>query len=368
MWWRRKQRDEELARELEAYMAHETDANVAAGLSPAEARLAARRKLGNITTVREVVHEMNTIRMVESVWKDLRYALRMMRLNPGFSLVAILSLALGIGANTAIFQLLNSVRLRSLPVERPQELVEVRIADRRSYSGNFDGRRSDFSNPLWEQIRDQQQAFSGMLAWGDRRFNLAVGGEARYAEGLWVSGDFFRVLGISPILGRVFAPADDTRGCGSPGAVISHGFWEREFGGELSAVGRKLTLDGHPFELIGVTPPSFFGVEPGRRFDVAIPICSEPLLAGENGLDKRHFWWLAAMGRLKPAWSAAQATAHLGSVSAGIFEATLPPTYRPENAKTYLAFKLAAFPAGSGVSGLSTAPLWLLGVLPAWCC
>lgn len=216
MRWRRKQRDEELARELETHLAHETDANLAAGKSLGEAQVAARRKLGNTTIIRRV-HEMNTIGMVESVWKDLQYAVRMMRLSPGFSLVAILSLALGIGANTAIFQLLNSLRLRSLPVERPQELVEVRIAERRSYSGSFNGRHSNFTNPLWEQIRNNQQAFSGLLAWGDRRFNLAVGGEARYAEGLWVSGDFFRVLGISPILGQVFAPPTTLAAAAVPG-------------------------------------------------------------------------------------------------------------------------------------------------------
>ncbi len=255
---------------------------------------------------------MNGTRFAGTIWQDLRYGARALRLNPAFTLVAALSLALGIGANTAIFQLLDAVRLRTLPVKNPQELVEVKIADRNWASGAFTSQHPEITNPQWELIRKQQEAFSGIFAWSGDTFNLAHGGQARFAQGLWVSGDFFNVLGVPPVLGRVFTPADDHRGCGSPGVVISYPFWQREFAGLASALGTKLTLDGHPFEVIGVTPPGFFGVEVGRSFDVAVPICSEAVIKGENTrLDKRYGWWLAITGRLKPGWTPARASAQL---------------------------------------------------------
>ena len=124
--------------------------------------------------------------------------------------------------------------------------------------------------------------FSGVLAWGSNGFGLAPPGEGRLAQGLFVSGDFFQVLGVRPLMGRVFTAADDRRGCGLPGAVISYAFWQRELGGDPSPIGRKLTLNYHPVEIIGVTPPGFFGLEVGRSYDVAVPICSQAVLWSEG--------------------------------------------------------------------------------------
>src|SRR5262249_34418310 len=152
--------------------------------------------------------------------------------------IAVLTLALGIGANTALFQLLDAVRLRTLPVKHPQELAEVGFDHQGWYAGHLEGRYPVLTNALLEQLRDYQQAFSGMFAWGTETFNLAVGGEVRNAQGLWVSGDFFNVLGVAPALGRVFQPSDDRHGCGAKGAVISYSFWQREFGGAASVIGR----------------------------------------------------------------------------------------------------------------------------------
>jgi len=202
--------------------------------------------------------------------QDLRFGVRLLRLNPGFAAIAVLSLALGIGANTAIFQLLDAVRLRTLPVKNPQELGVVRIDERKWTSGRMEGPYSWLTRPMWEQIRDHQEGFSGIFAWAATEFNLASGGEAHYVRGNFVSGDYFRVLGEPPILGRVFTAADDRHGCGAPGAVISYGFWQREFGSEPSTLGRKITIEGHPFEIIGITAPSFYGVEVGRSYDVAV--------------------------------------------------------------------------------------------------
>jgi predicted permease len=363
-FFRRSYWDQERTRELESYLAIEIDENIARGVPPDEARYAARRRLGSAGRVREEIYRMNSLGFLETLWQDLRFGARLLRLNPGFAAVAILSLALGIGANTAIFQLLDAVRLRALPVQNPQELALVRIANRERVWGRFRGRHSLLTNPVWEQIRDRQQVFSGIFAWANAEFNLARGGEVRPAQALWVSGDFFRVLGVTPILGRIFTPADDQRGCGSPGVVISYPFWQREFGGEASALGKPLSLDGHLFEILGVTPADFYGVEVGRSFDVAVPLCSERFIAGvDTLLDKRHGWWLAAMGRLKPGYSLTQATAQLNAISPGVFEATVPPNYKPDTVKNYLSFKLAAFPGGSGLSSLRRdyeTPLWLL--------
>jgi putative ABC transport system permease protein len=295
---------------------------------------------------------------------DLRYALRSFWLSPAFATVAILSLALGIGANTAIFQLLNAVRLRSLPVSNPEELVYLKPSNSHGRSGDFRGSFPTFTNPIWEQIRDHQQAFSGIAAWNSTRFNLATGGRSRIARGIYVSGGFFNTLGILPTAGRLISLADDTKGCGLPGAVISFPFWQREYGGDPSAVGRKLTLDGHPAEIIGVAPAGFYGMEVGNSFDVAVPICSEALIDGEwKILDRRDGWWLAIVGRLQPGWTAAKATAQLESISPGIFQATLPERYKEKDAQEFLAWKLAAYPASSGLSNLRTEyeqPLWML--------
>ncbi|HEV8040443.1 MAG TPA: ABC transporter permease [Bryobacteraceae bacterium] len=352
-FFRRRRWDEERSRELEAYLQIETDENIARGMAADDARLAARRKLGNPTRIREEIYRMNTLGFLESLWQDLRYGARLLRLSPAFALVAIASLALGIGANTAIFQLLDAVRLRSLPVQNPQELAEVGFDHHGMYAGRGRGRFHPLSNALWEEIRDRQQAFSGVFAWGTDVFNLARGGEIHNAQGLWVSGEFFSTLGVQPMLGRVLTPSDDRPGCGSPGVVISAAFWQREFGGSPDVVGRTLTLNGHLAEIVGVSQPSFFGVEVGRTFDVAAPLCSEPAIKGEYSmLVRRDGWWLDAMGRLKPGWSLAQATAHLGSISPGLFEASVPAWYEGVDKQTYLAFKLKASRAGSGLSAL----------------
>jgi predicted permease len=304
-------------------------------------------------------------RLEDEMFQDLRFGVRMLLKNKSFTAVAILSLALGIGANTAIFQLLDAVRLRTLPVKDPQELAEVRLADMRGARGGFG--RSPYptiTNPIWEQIRERQQAFSGVFAWGTDSVNLAPGGEMRPARMLYVSGDFFNTLGVQVALGRLFTTTDDQRGCGAPGLVISHEFWQREYGGDVSVIGRKLTLGDHSFDIIGVTPANFFGMEVGRSFDLALPICATALVRGNNRmLDSGTQWWLTATGRLKPGWSLEQATAHTQAISPGLFEAALPANYPPASVKDYLGSKLIAVPAGSGVSQLREKyerSLWLL--------
>ena len=364
-FFRRRAWDAERARELQSYLDLEIDENIARGLPPDAARVAARRKLGNTTLIREEIYRMNTVAWIDNAWQDLKYGARLLRRNPGFALVAVLSLALGVGANTAIFELLNAVRLRTLPVEHPERLARIKISgDGGNMTGQFSSRHANLTNPLWERIRDRQEGFSNVFAWSTTEFELSSGGESRRADGLWVTGEFFSTLGVRPLLGRTIGAADDRRGCDSPPAVVSYGFWQREYGGSPSAVGRSITLDGHPYEIAGVTPPEFFGAEVGYGFDVAIPLCAEPFTRGRarSALDRRDAWFLAAMGRLKPGWTVERASAQLLAMSAALFRETLPE-YRPEDERAYLAFRLEALPASTGLSDLRStyeAPLWLL--------
>jgi len=294
------------------------------------------------------------------MFQDLRYGVRMLLTQKSFTVVAVLSLALGIGANTAIFQLLDAVRLRMLPVKAPQELAEVRLTTTNGMRGSNNARYLAVTNPIWEQLRERQQAFSSICAWSPASFNLAQGGEVRSARGLMVSGDFFNVLGVPPLLGRVFTAADDQRGCAAPGAVISHAFWQREYGGVADIIGRKITLGtDDTAEIIGVTPENFFGLEVGRSFDLALPICADKNRRLDSGIE----WWLMVTGRLKPGSSLQQATAQLQTISPSLFEKTLPANYPTASVKDYLNFKLEAVSAGAGYSVLRQnyeSSLWLL--------
>jgi len=354
--------DEERARELEDYLAHEIDDNIGRGMVPADAARAAHRKLGNATRIREEIYEMNTLRLLDSLWRDLRYGLRLLRKNPTFAIVAILTLALGTGANAAIFQLVNAVGLRALPVERPHELISIGI-DRHGNgrTGMGYGRRAIHTQTIWEALKAEQQAFSSLIAWGSGRWDLSGEGEARLAQGYYVSGSFFETLGVRPHVGRMLTDADDRKGCGSPAAVLSHAFWQSRYGGNPAVVGQPIMLDRRPFEIAGVAPAGFFGVEVGRTFDVAIPMCAEPMIRPRP--NRQDVWWLDIMGRLKPGWTDDRARAHLEAVSPGIFNATVPPTYNAETAQHYRANTFTAKPAVTGVSNVRAeyaTPLWVL--------
>ena len=204
--------------------------------------------------------------------QDLRVALRMLRAAPIVTGIAILSLALGIGANTAIFSLVNSLLLRTLPVAEPERLVLLSSATRTSTAA--------WNYTLWDEIRRRApQLFDGAVAWsgGDARDRLnlsTAGGDPQAVDGAYLSGDFFTTLGVPALLGRTFTAADDVRGGGPDGpvAVISYGMWQRRFGGDASVIGAALVIERVPFTIIGVTPREFYGEEVGRTLDVALPI------------------------------------------------------------------------------------------------
>jgi predicted permease len=346
--FRKEQLNEQLSDEMTFHLEKQIEQNIAAGMSPEEARYAALRRFGGVEQVKEECRDAWGVRFFETLLQDIRYALRMLAKNPGFTAVAVLTLALGIGANSAIFSLIDAVTLRMLPVHRPEELRLVGMVD--PHSG--DEGDTEFTNPLWEQLRDRQDVFSGVFAWSGDRFDLAQGGAVHYANGLWVSGDFFKTLELRPAAGRLLTASDDQRGC-SGAAVLSYGFWQDHYGGAPSAVGSTLSLSTHPFEVVGVAPPGFYGMDVGSKFDVAIPICAAALFDGaKSRLDRRSNWWLSVVGRTKSGVSLSQLTARLGSHSPQIFNGALPQDWDADGQKGFLRQVLVTTPAATGTSSL----------------
>jgi predicted permease len=346
--------DCELDEELRAHIQRQADDLERSGLPRADAERRARIAFGAYEKAKETCREERTGFWLETLWNDARFALRMLRKNPGFTAVAILTLALGIGANTAIFQLLDAVRLRALPVPNPQNLAEVRIAGgNHGFGLNQD--HGELTRPLWEEIRDKQQVFSGTFAWSVNQRYVGKGADLRRFKGLWVSGDFFQVLGVQPWRGRLLMPQDEAA-CPVTHAVVSYGYWQNALGGRDLREGIKLFANNDLVEIVGVTPPNFFGMIVGDTFDIALPFCqpNEPL--------RRDIFEVTVMGRLKPDWSVEHASAQMAVLSPELFESTVPPDRGPEAVKMYKDFRLAAYPADTGVSALREydRSLWLL--------
>jgi predicted permease len=355
-----KRVEAELDDELRFHLEQHVEAQVSRGVTTEEARRRAVIAIGGLDQQKDACRDTRGVTLIDHAGRDVRYAARMLRANPGFTLVALLSLAVGIGANTAIFQLIEAVRLRTLPVPRPEELTEVRIAGGNGGWGISENENSQLTFPIWEQIRGQQKAFSGVFAWGTTPFLIGSGPDARLVAGLWMSGEAFPTLGLAPRVGRLFGPADDRRGC-SPTVVLGDTFWRAQFGGDPSVIGRPLTILNRPVPIVGVTAPEFFGLEVGKRFDVALPTCAAAIFGSPT--DRQDYFWLSAMGRLRDGWTVTRAAEHLDTLSRGIFEATAPVDRQPASIERYRRFRLTALPASNGVSSLRTTyagALWLL--------
>ncbi|MGH7648590.1 MAG: ABC transporter permease, partial [Gemmatimonadaceae bacterium] len=351
----------DLEREVAFHLGEREEDLVAGGMPPADAASEARRRFGNRTLLTERTRDRDIVAWLESVFADTRYAVRTLIASPAFTAVAILSLALGLGANTAIFSLADALVLRALPVRDPGQLLLVTSHDKHPSDPSSSG-TPIVTNPMWEEIRDHTHVFDGAVAYADRTFNLSRGGLVRNATGALVSGAFFNVLGVMPVAGRVFGVGDDVRGCGGV-AVVSGGFAAQEYGSASAAVGRTVSIDGHPMGIAGVSDPHFFGIEVGRKVDVFVPLCATDLLDGPGTLDQRSRWELRVVGRTPPGLTAAAVGARLGALSPGILAATVPQSMRAENRTSYLSRVFSVRPAGSGHSFLRSQyehTLWLL--------
>jgi predicted permease len=277
--------------------------------------------------------------------QDLRYALRLMIRSPGFAATAILTLALGIGANTAIFQLIDAVGWRPLPIPHPEQLVAVRIVGGNRGFGLNPGRYGGITRPAWEQLRRSQDAFAGLFAWSGREMRVGEIADLRRVNGIAVSGEFFSVLGVTPGQGRLIEPADEASACPSSHAVVSYDYWRRTFGDRGLTRDARLRINGQMHEIVGITHPWFFGLAVGESYDVAVPLCRQPAVRAE-------VFDINVMGRLRPGWTIERASAYVNALSGGIFDVTAPSGYAAAATAIYKSFRLAVYPAASGVSAL----------------
>src|SRR5215469_4851294 len=315
-----------------------------------------------------------------SLAQDLRYALRQLRKNPGFTAVALLTLALGIGANTAIFSLIDTVMLKMLPVQQPDQLVLLNWVSQsqpgtvpwftHSLSGNSGqdstGRFTStaFTYPIFDGIHDRNEEFSSVMAFADTdgRLNVGLAGQAGLADGQLVSGDFFSTLGVEAMIGRAIARTDDQAGA-SPVAVISHGFWVSRFGGDPLVVGKAIRVNGAPFTVVGVAPPEFFGVEPGTPVDIWLPLHAQPqidpgwtkyAIPGEGSkFTAPDDWWVLIMGRLKPGINEQRVRAALDVVvRQNVASIEDRPSAKGSSDMTLQPPRVQLTPAGKGLESL----------------
>jgi putative ABC transport system permease protein len=325
-WYLRRKPDELQAavdEELRVHLEMRAEELMSKGMSSEAARREARRQFGDFEYTRRYCRNQDERKEAGMRWTllmdelrgDLRHSVRQVARNPGFTAVAVLTLALGIGANTALFSIFNSLILRPLPVRDPGSLALL-----------SDG---SWSYPIWDEIRLREaELFDGTLAWSAQRFDLSAGGQTEPVDGAYVSGGFFDVLGVTAIRGRMLTPADDggastsvDRARDGPVAVISDRLWRQRFASAPDIVGRQLTVQRIPFTVVGVMPPGFFGADVGRMTDVMLPFAAEPLIRGkESRLAAKGSWWLQIMARLKPGQTLQQANAALRVIQTQITE------------------------------------------------
>jgi predicted permease len=320
---RRERMMKDLEQDIREHIEVETQDNIARGMSPEEAHYAAMRKFGNVTRMQEETREVWSFVWLEQLWQDVHYAIRTLARSSGFAAIVIITLALGIGANTAIFSFIDGILLRSLPVQDPQQLVVFRWSAHarpklKGHSGygdclNLTGDCS-FSIPFFKTLRAHTGTFSGMAAFaGPLDYDFSGNGPARMAQGQFVSGDFFSTLGVNTIVGRPLGISDDSPSA-PPAIVLSYAYWQRAFGGERSAIGRVVRLNNISSVIVGVAEPSFTNLTPGNPVDFFMPFSVADRIRSEywghgDRISDPGVWWSVIVGRLKPGVSLEQAQA-----------------------------------------------------------
>ncbi len=358
-----------LDQDIRDFIERETQDNIERGMSPEEARYAALRKFGNVTRVREDTREVWSVVWIEHLWQDVRFNLRMLAKSPGFTLATVLTLALGIGANTAIFSLTYAVILRSLPLPDPGELVR--------YTFRAEGVSDlSISGPAYDALRKHETVDRDLLAWSGADFAVRENGAVTRAAGALLTGNGFRVLELRPSLGLEFGDSDDVPGGGPHGyqALFGYDYWKKHFQGDRTILGRALDINGRSVTIIGVLPPGFDGLIAGRKADIVLPLAFEEVIHAPN--PQRHAagnFWLTVMGRLKPGESLKSAQANLKATDAQVREEADPSHQFMRG--FFAPFQLGVEDGSSGRSFLKVAyarPLWVLeilvGLLLLLCC
>ena len=310
---RRGPQDAELDAEVRGYADMLAEENMRKGMEPEEARRAARIELGGVEQVKEQVRDARAGAWLDSMLQDLRYGMRMLRKSPGFAAVAILTLALGIGANAAIFTLTYAVILKSLPVPNPQQLVR--------YTFRSGDQELGLSGPVYDSLRKHETVNQDLLAWSSDDLPVEQNGTVTTAQAALVSGNGFRVLELQPLFGHTFGEADDVSGGGPNGwqALLSYEYWKEHFGGSRDVLGRTLAIHGKAVTIVGVLPEGFDGVVAGRRADIVLPLAFDEVVNAPKPM--RHYggsFWLTLVGRLKPGETVQSAVANLQATEAAV--------------------------------------------------
>jgi predicted permease len=364
--FRRRQLDRDLDEELEAYVELMAAEKLQPGMDPEDARAYVRRQTGGIDQVVQSVRDVRMGVWLDRLMQDVRFGIRTLAGNPTFSLVAVGTLALGIGANTAMFSLLDQVVLKLLPVSHPEQLVVVRESG--NHYGNSYGPNT-ISWPLFEDLRDNNRVFSGMFCRFPASVAIGYGDQVGQISAELVSSAYFRTLGVAAVLGRTIGRDDDSVPDGKPVVVLSYSFWQSYFNGDRAIVGRIIALNGHPMTVIGVAQPNFDGVEMGEPAKVFVPIMMKTeMTPHSDGLKdrRRRLSWVTAYGRLKPGVRMEQAQLSLQPLLHGILEMeALQPEFTrsatPADRQLFLRNRVELLPGSdNGLRDYMRRPLWLL--------
>lgn len=349
-FFRRRWSDDELQQEIAVYLDEEVVENIARGMSPTEARRQAYLKLGNPQRIREQLWTQNTILTMDNVGRDLKHAARTLTRSPGFALTAVLTLALGLGANTAVFSLINSLLLRPLPVPHAEELALLH------WTWTHDpGPRYDFSAPMFRALEKRREVFQAVGAFSGNVFMVRNGAHSTEVPAALVSGQFFQVMRTPPLLGRTLIPQDDQPAGTATGfaVVISEGFWRTWFNSAPDVIGRSLIIANTPFTVVGVMPANFIGADPTRRPSIYAPLWAEPVVDSpyNNIASGYHSLWLKILVRRNPDVSLARANAALHAATNSLLDESVPDSKWVQNARSR-HFLLTAEAGSKGYSYL----------------
>ncbi len=361
--------DIEFDEEMHAHLAMLTERYVRQGMAPRAAAAAARRQFGNLVRLQEDRRQMSTVASIESLGRSVRYGARQLRLNPGFTTVAVLSLALGIGANTAVFTLLDQLVLRLLPVREPQRLVMIWPTE--PHLGDNEGNHTS-SYPMYQDFQRRAEAFEYVFCRYYRSLAVTIGNNTEPVNSELVSGNYFQALGVGPALGRVFSSqADDRVYKGHPVVVLSYPYWLNRFAGDRTIVGKKILVNSYPMEIVGVAAPGFTGVDPSNSPHLWVPIQMKPLMTPDfDGMGDRRLQWVQMFARLKPGYTVEQARASVQPLFHQILRQEVQEPamrdYKQYDRDRFLKREEIVETAGGGYSDLrerySTALIVLMGM------
>ena len=361
--FREEKSEQQLDAELRFHLGKQIAEYIASGMSAEEARRRANLRFGALESVKQRSREARRTNVLETIWQDCRFALRMLRKSPGFTAVAVLTLALGIGANTALFSLLNALLLRDLPVPRPEQLVRFGV-----HPG--DEPYSALSLPMFQEISRGQKVFSGTFAWwGDASANVEINGALTKADTWAVDGSFFSEMGAAPAIGRLFSAEDVDLSAprAQQLAVLGYAFWQRHLGGAQDVLGKTIKIEGVPFTIIGVTRNDFTAMSADMPPEIIVPLNAEPLLFGDSDVQKHlqrpDALWIEAAGRLRDGVTLPQARAQLESIWPAIQRAFSTEGLKAEEIANLASLRMKVESGARGASSLRerfTKPLYVV--------